>query len=94
MLIRESSSCEPMALNAGWDTQMRCSWSSGRSGGHDRDGGYDIWAIASDGTHQHRLTWGPFDDREPVYSHDGTKIAFSSDRDDPLGSDPVEDRLC
>ena len=30
---------------------------------------------------------GPFDDREPVYSHDGTKLAFSSDRGDPLGSD-------
>ena len=37
-----------------------------------RDGGYDIWAIAPDGTHQHKLTWGPFDDREPVWSHDGT----------------------
>jgi len=52
-----------------------------------RDGGYDIWAMAPDGSHQHKLTWGPFDDREPVYSHDGTKIAFSSDRGDPLGSD-------
>jgi Tol biopolymer transport system component len=52
-----------------------------------RDGGYDIWAMAPDGTHQHKVTWGPFDDREPVYSHDGTKIAFSSDRGDPLGSD-------
>ncbi|HXB72912.1 MAG TPA: amidohydrolase family protein [Candidatus Acidoferrales bacterium] len=52
-----------------------------------RDGGYDLWAIAPDGTHQHKLTWGPFDDREPVYSHDGTKIAFSSDRGNPLGSD-------
>ena len=52
-----------------------------------RDGGYDIWAMAPDGTHQHQLTWGPFDDREPVYSHDGTKVAFSSDRGDPLGSD-------
>jgi Tol biopolymer transport system component len=51
-----------------------------------RDGGYDVWAMAPDGSHQHKLTWGPFDDREPVYSHDGTKIAFSSDRGDPLGS--------
>src|SRR5207247_4768226 len=36
---------------------------------------------------QHKLTCGPFDDREPVWSHDGTRIAFSSDRGDPLGSD-------
>src|SRR5262249_17454307 len=24
-----------------------------------RDGGYDLWAIAPDGTQQHKLTWGP-----------------------------------
>src|SRR5262245_39053158 len=33
-----------------------------------RDGGYDIWAINPDGTNQRRVTWGPFDDREPIYS--------------------------
>ena len=52
-----------------------------------RDGGYDIWAVAPDGSQQHKLTWGPFDDREPVWSHDGTRVAFSSDRGNPLGSD-------
>lgn len=51
-----------------------------------RDGGYDLWAVAPDGTKQHKLTWGPYDDREPAWSHDGTRIAFSSDRGDPLGS--------
>jgi Tol biopolymer transport system component len=52
-----------------------------------RDGGYDLWAVAPDGSHQHQLTWGPFDDREPAFSHDGTRLAFSSDRGNPLGSD-------
>ena len=52
-----------------------------------RDGGYDLWAIAPDGSNQHKLTWGPFDDREPAWSHDGTRVAFSSDRGNPLGSD-------
>lgn len=52
-----------------------------------RDGGYDLWAVAPDGSGQHKLTWGPFDDREPTWSHDGTRIAFSSDRGNPLGSD-------
>src|SRR5947207_487855 len=52
-----------------------------------RDGGYDIWAVAPDGSNQHKLTWGPFDDREPIWSHDGTRVAFSSDRGNPLGSD-------
>ena len=52
-----------------------------------RDGGYDIWAINPDGSNQRKLTWGPYDDREPIFSHDGTRIAFSSDRGDALGSD-------
>jgi len=52
-----------------------------------RDGGYDLWAIAPDGSNQHKLTWGTFDDREPAWSHDGTRVAFSSDRGSPLGSD-------
>ena len=30
------------------------------------DGGYDLWTIAPDGTNQHKLTWGVFDDREPM----------------------------
>ena len=51
-----------------------------------RDGGYDLWAVAPDGTGQHKLTWGTYDDREPAWSHDGTRIAFSSDRGNPLGS--------
>ncbi|MBN9546932.1 MAG: PD40 domain-containing protein [Alphaproteobacteria bacterium] len=51
-----------------------------------RDGGYDLWEVNADGTNQHMLTEGTFDDREPIFSHDGSKIAFSSDRGDPLGS--------
>ena len=51
-----------------------------------RDGGYDLWAVAPDGSGQHKLTWGPYDDREPAWSHDGARMAFSSDRGNPLGS--------
>lgn len=54
-----------------------------------RDGGYDLWSSAPDGSGQHKLTWGPFDDREPAFSHDGARLAFSSDRVDanaPAGS--------
>jgi len=50
-----------------------------------REGGYDIWAMAPDGSNLHTLTWGPYDDREPVLSHVVTRIAFSYDRGDPLG---------
>ena len=52
-----------------------------------RDGGYDLWAVAPDGSGQHQLTWGASDDRDPVFCHDGTRIAFDSDRGNPLGSD-------
>ena len=52
-----------------------------------RDGGYDLWEVGADGSDQRRVTQGTFDDREPIYSHDGTQIAFSSDRGSPLGSD-------
>ena len=52
-----------------------------------RDGGYDLWEVGADGGNQHMLTEGTFDDREPIFSHDGTRIAFSSDRGSPLGSD-------
>jgi Tol biopolymer transport system component len=52
-----------------------------------RDGGYDLWEVGADGGNQHMLTEGTFDDREPIFSHDGTRIAFSSDRGNPLGSD-------
>src|SRR5262249_10611646 len=52
-----------------------------------RDGGYDLWEVNANGTNQHMVTEGTFDDREPIFSHDGSKIAFSSDRGNPLGSD-------
>ena len=50
-----------------------------------RDGGYDLWEVGADGSNQHMLTEGTFDDREPIFSHDGSRIAFSSDRGNPLG---------
>jgi Tol biopolymer transport system component len=50
-----------------------------------RNGGYHIWSVSPDGTGQRPLTGGMFDEREPAVSHDGTRIAFSSDRGDMLG---------
>src|SRR5262249_45630137 len=39
-----------------------------------------IWSVRPDGSNLKQLTAGPFDDREPQYSHEGTRVAFSSDR--------------
>ena len=54
-----------------------------------RNGTWDIWAIDTDGGNGEdgahgvnltALTASRFDDREPVFSPDGTRVAFSSDR--------------
>jgi Tol biopolymer transport system component/imidazolonepropionase-like amidohydrolase len=48
-------------------------------GFYDSDG-WDLWTIGIDGTNVRRISSGPFDDLEPHWSHDGTRIVFSSDR--------------
>ena len=52
-----------------------------------KSGTFHIWAMNPDGSNVRELTDGFYDDREPQYSPDGTKIAFSSDRP-PDGSPP------
>jgi Tol biopolymer transport system component len=44
--------------------------------------GRDIFTIAADGTDRRRLTVAPGFNVEPVWSHDGSKIAFSALPDD------------
>ncbi|HQU17604.1 MAG TPA: hypothetical protein PLA92_00970, partial [Fimbriimonadaceae bacterium] len=46
------------------------------------DSSYDVFVINSDGTNETRLTANePVNDVFPTWNHDGTKIAFQSDRD-------------
>ncbi len=45
-----------------------------------RGGNFHIWTMAPDGSRLRRWTDGPWDDREPVWSPDGTRIAFASER--------------
>jgi Tol biopolymer transport system component len=47
----------------------------------DRDGQYDVWSMAPDGSDERRLTSDPADDEEAAGSPDGSRIAFVSDRD-------------
>src|SRR5690349_8854719 len=37
-----------------------------------RDGGFHLWTVRPDGTGLHRRTDGPWDDRGPAWSPDGT----------------------
>ncbi len=47
------------------------------------DGAWHIYTIRNDREGVKAITQGPFDDREPAWSHDGTRILFSSDRRGP-----------
>ena len=47
----------------------------------DRDGNLEIYSIGPDGSNPANLTNSPAADTDPAWSPDGTKIAFSSERD-------------
>ena len=46
----------------------------------------DIWIANADGSNPKRLTSHPADERDPIFSPDGTKVAFTADYD---GNDDV-----
>ena len=47
-------------------------------------GGADIWLIEIARGNLNRFTFDPAGDQSPIWSHDGTRIVFSSDRDGVL----------
>ncbi len=53
----------------------------GTSFGQEWSSRYEIYSMNSDGTNVQRLTNNSYDDNEPCWSQDGTKIVFVSNRD-------------
>jgi ABC-type sugar transport system substrate-binding protein len=51
----------------------------------DRDGNHEIYSMSPDGSNQVNLTNNSADDQDPVWSKDGTFIAFISDRESADG---------
>ncbi len=49
----------------------------------DRDGSAEIYTMNADGSDPRRLTSNRFSDTSPVWSPDGSRIAFISNRNDP-----------
>ncbi|GAA0585479.1 amidohydrolase family protein [Streptomyces crystallinus] len=52
-------------------------------------GGFHVWTMRPDGSELRKRTEGPWDDRGPAWSPDGTRIAFASERaGDPVAGSP------
>lgn len=47
---------------------------------YDSSGQWHIWTVDADSKETRQITSGPFDDREPSWSADGSRILFASDR--------------
>ncbi len=52
----------------------------------ERDGNPEIYVVNPDGSQPTNLTNDPLNDYDPVWSPDGNRIAFDSDRDDPTNN--------
>jgi Tol biopolymer transport system component len=58
---------------------------------HDANGFWQVWTANPDLSASHQITAGAYDNGWPVWSPDGTRLAFNSTRDDTQGTGAISD---
>ena len=86
--VSEAPSPTNTPVSEGASAPLEAAPLSGAGGGmiafySHRDGNIEIYTMRPDGSNQRRLTFNEYDDYSPVWSPDGSQIAFISDRNDP-----------
>jgi Tol biopolymer transport system component len=70
-----------LTFSDAYDGDPAWSWLGQIAFESERTGSVDVWAIAPDGSDETRLTRSPAFDGDPAWSPDGSKIVFTSERD-------------
>jgi Tol biopolymer transport system component len=73
--VRELTFSNAFDGDPAWSRTNRIAFES------ERTGNADVWVIDGDGSNETQLTTSPAFDGDPAWSPDGTKIAFTSQRD-------------
>jgi Tol biopolymer transport system component len=72
---------QQLTFSNSFDGDPAWSWLDRIAFESERTGNSDIWAIDSDGADETRLTTAPAFDGDPAWSPNGSRIAFTSERD-------------
>jgi Tol biopolymer transport system component len=81
VMAADGSRVRQLTFSNAFDGDPAWSWLNRIAFESDRVGSSDIWAIDADGGDEKQLTKSPAFDGDPAWSPDGSKIVFTSERD-------------